>query len=99
MPGPDLYGRVEALDRESRRYADVDDGDSGWSSATRRTSSVAAASTSKTPVFGTYRPPEFEALKRIDERRWHRGKPNLLDELGASRALDTLDGNFDAPAL
>jgi hypothetical protein len=50
------------------------------------------------PVFGTYRPPEFEALKRIDEQRWRNGEPNLVDELGVSRALDTTGGLLTTPS-
>jgi uncharacterized protein with NAD-binding domain and iron-sulfur cluster len=30
-------------------------------------------------VFQTYRPPEWEALKRVDEDRYRRGQPNLAD--------------------
>lgn len=31
------------------------------------------------PMYELYVPPEFEALKQIDEARFHRGEPNLLD--------------------
>jgi hypothetical protein len=30
-------------------------------------------------VFKTYRPPEWEPLKRIDEDRYRQGQPNLFD--------------------
>jgi uncharacterized protein with NAD-binding domain and iron-sulfur cluster len=30
-------------------------------------------------VTGTYRPPEWEPLKQIDEQRWKTGQPNLFD--------------------
>ncbi|MEX0873586.1 MAG: hypothetical protein WD646_10970 [Actinomycetota bacterium] len=30
-------------------------------------------------TIAPYRPPEWEAAKRLDEERYERGKPNLLD--------------------
>ena len=42
-------------------------------------------------VHGTYRPPEFQALKRIDEARWKRGQGNLLDTLGPAAASSDVE--------
>ena len=32
-----------------------------------------------TAVRSPYRPPEWEAAKKLDEDRWRRGEPNLLE--------------------
>jgi uncharacterized protein with NAD-binding domain and iron-sulfur cluster len=42
---------------------------------------LAAASSQEPPASTTppYRPPEWEALKRIDEQRYKQGQPNLFD--------------------
>jgi uncharacterized protein with NAD-binding domain and iron-sulfur cluster len=51
--------------------------------------------THETParVIDTYRPPEWEALKRLDAQRYARGHANLLDtDLGTSQILDLLHG-------
>jgi hypothetical protein len=31
-------------------------------------------------IFSTYQPPEWAALKAVDEQRWAAGQPNLLDD-------------------
>ena len=50
--------------------------------ARRAVNAVLARSGSKEPPAATiepYRPPEWEPLKRVDEERYGRGEPNLLD--------------------
>jgi uncharacterized protein with NAD-binding domain and iron-sulfur cluster len=42
-------------------------------------------------VIAPYRPPEWEALKRIDADRYKHGRPNLLDApAGAGQAIDAV---------
>lgn len=41
-------------------------------------------------ILAPYRPPEWEPLKRLDEQRWRRGEPNLLDVADPSDAARAL---------
>jgi hypothetical protein len=40
-------------------------------------------------IFGTYRPPEWEPLKRIDEQLYRNKQPNLFDGLTSPVAMTT----------
>jgi len=80
--------------RERRRGADGDCARGGANEAARHAVNAllnaAGSRAARATVAPLYRPPEFEALKQADARRYALGQPNVFDVPQASAALPGL---------